>query len=106
MDIGKMTTLLTLQQAGKAPDGMGGGKVTYTDITSLWGNVRPLSGTEYFAGQKLTNKVTHRIRIRYDERVKAKHRFVDGNRIFEIEAAFDPDERKAEMLCICAEKVN
>lgn len=99
-----MNSYITLQSPTKGADGMGGGKLTYVDVASLWAAVRPLNGKEYFEGQQLKANITHKVEIRYDNRVKSKCRFTYGARIFDIVGPpIDPDERGARMVCMCSE---
>lgn len=92
---------VTLQIPAKAPDGMGGFTVTWTDAATVWAAVWPVNATETIQAGKVGLTVTHRVRIRYRSVVKAGWRISFGGRYFNIVSIIDPNtaHRWLDILC-------
>jgi SPP1 family predicted phage head-tail adaptor len=102
MRSGLLRHVIDIQDAAETPDGMGGFTTSYSDLHSnLRAAIWPLSGSERLESDKLELSVTHRIRIRYREGIKADMRVSFDSRYFNIKSVIVPDERRimVEMLC-------
>lgn len=71
-------------------------------------SITPLRGREFWTAQELESEVTHRINIRWDEKVgqiNTKDRIMDGTRVFDLKAIINPKERNRELEIMAIEKV-
>ena len=92
--IGDLRHRITFQKPVKVPDGYKGHTVTWQDVITVWASVEPLSGREYFYAHQITAEVTHRVRIRYNEKVITEMRIKYEDRILTIESIIDLKERR------------
>lgn len=104
MRAGTLGARLTLQTPSRAADGAGGATIDWTDVTSFWGDIRPLSGRERRGTGGVVSDVTHDITIRHRTGVVPEMRLVHGARRFRILAVLD-DERRRRLVCHCREEV-
>jgi len=82
---------IILQYKTMVPDGMGGYTTTWADAATVWAAIWPISANEQIQamGQQMT--ITHRIRIRYRNTIKASWRVKFGDRYFNIVSVVDPN---------------
>ena len=83
----------------------GSGEITWADYATVWAQVEPLRGQEFFAAQQVNSEVTARIVIRYLAGVKPDMRIVSGSRVFEIDTILDADELHRELRILVKERV-
>jgi SPP1 family predicted phage head-tail adaptor len=102
--IGDLRTRLTLEAPSRAADGGGGASVTWSTVASVWASVRPTGGGESYALDRVAGRVTHEIVLRYRSGVTPEMRLREGTRVFEIRAAFDPDQRRHWLKCLAEER--
>ncbi len=102
--IGALRHRLVLEAPERVDDGGGGVTLTWVQVATLWGAIKPLSGLEVFAGDRLTGRLTHEIRIRYRSGVTADMRFRQDTRVFQIVASVDIEERHRWLRCLCEER--
>jgi len=101
MKIGDLRHRIIFQVPVKTPDGFKGFAVAWQDFLTVWGSVEPLSGREYFYAHQIKAEVTHRVRIRHNEKVTTEMRIKHKDRILTIESIIDLKERR-EVLEILA----
>jgi SPP1 family predicted phage head-tail adaptor len=102
--IGDLRTRLTLETPSRAADGGGGASVTWSTAATVWASVRPAGGGESYALDRVAGKVSHEIVLRYRSGVTPEMRLRAGSRVFEIRAAFDPDQRRHWLKCLAEER--
>ncbi len=81
--------------------------VTWTckiKVTGIWAEIMPLRGREYWASKQTTSKITGKIRIRYLDGITPKMRVKFGERIFNIEAVLNPNEKNIETILLVSEQ--
>jgi len=103
--IGKLRHRITLQEIIKTDDGYGGIVETWKDIATVWAAIEPLKGTERYQAQQVQSELTHKVTIRYRAGIKPQMRILYGNRVFDIEAVIDVDERHRWLELLCSEVV-
>lgn len=101
---GELRTRLTLEAPCRTSDGGGGATVTWQELAQVWAAVRPQTGDEDFALDRVAGTVSHEIVIRYRADVTPKMRFRQDARVFAILAAFDPDARRHWLRCLAEER--
>ena len=94
---------ITLQHPTKAPDGMGGFSVTWTDAATVWAAVWPVNATETIQGSREGMTVTHRVRIRYRSVVRSSWRISWSGRLFNIVSIIDPNAANRWLDILCKE---
>jgi len=102
---GELRHRVTIQQKSVTRNTLGEEVVTWQDVATVWADVQPLSGKEYFDAQQVNAEVTVRIRIRYRTGVKPEMRVVFGSRVFDIQAVINVDGRNQELQLMCKEAV-
>jgi SPP1 family predicted phage head-tail adaptor len=94
---------LTLEAPQRAADGSGGAAVAWEPVAQVWASVRPLTGGEAAFADSTRGRITHEIWMRRRDVVAPHMRFRLGDRIFEIRAVIDVDERRRRFRCLCEE---
>jgi SPP1 family predicted phage head-tail adaptor len=101
MRAGNLNKYVTIQYPTKASDSIGGMTTSWSDLGSVWAAVWPVSSKEYSLHQQETMEVTHRIRIRYRNEVRASYRIKFGNKYYQIKSIVNPgtENRWLDLLC-------
>jgi SPP1 family predicted phage head-tail adaptor len=97
---------LTIQSTTQTQASDGSVIDTWGTFATAWGEVKPLSGREYFSAQAEGSSVSHKIKIRYIAGITTKMRVLWGARVFDIEAALNSDEGNRELILMCVEGVD
>lgn len=84
MKISDYNKRLELQKKTQVSDGVGGFTNTYTTECTVWGSIWPTSSKEQLQAGQISGEITHRVRIRYRQVVRADWRIKFGNRYFSI----------------------
>ncbi len=104
MNAGSLRHRVVLERAGKVADGGGGSLITWEMVTALWVAIRPLSGREKTGAGQFASSLSHEIILRYMPRLLPEMRFRKGERVFEIRAVMDVDEKHRWLRVLCEEK--
>lgn len=104
MKIGDMKHRITFEKEVKTPDGYKGSTVIWQGVITVWASIDPLSGREYFYGHQIKAEVTHRVRIRYNEKITTEMRIKHGQRYLKIESIIDLKERHESLEILCREE--
>jgi SPP1 family predicted phage head-tail adaptor len=103
MDAGQLRHRVVIQSKARTDDGGGGGSVTWSDVATVWANIKPLSGMQRLKAEQVESSVTHTITIRYRSGLDDSMRVTYAGRIFMVTSLIDPDERKAWLSLMCEE---
>jgi len=103
MNIGKLKKRVQLQTLARNQDSFGEAVPSYSDYATVWASVEPLQGRELEHAQQISAEVNYRVTIRYNAKVNSEHRVVYGERILEIEAVINPEERNELLVLMCKE---
>ena len=104
MEIGKLRHRIIFQQTVKVDDTYKGHEVTWANFVTVWADVEPLTGREYFFSQQVKAEVTHRVKIRYRDDITVKMRILFGTRVLGVESIFDIKERHKTLEIFCREE--
>lgn len=99
LDPGLLRTELVLEQAGLAPDGLGGHTESWSEAATVFGHVEPLAARSRFGADQTLEEVTHRISLRARADVMSGMRLRKGARVFDIVTVHDPDESGRYLVC-------
>ena len=105
MQAGLLRERVQIQAFTAESDSYGQPIETWAELATVWGDVKPLASREGFtpgAGQ-IVATATHRVRIRYRADVDEKMRVIWRQRILQVEAVQDPNQRMAETVLMCLE---
>ena len=101
----KLNKKITIQQIGTAKDSFGQMVETWVDVQTVYASIEPLTGKEFFAAKQIHSELTTTIKIRYLAGVDTSKRVKYGDRIFDILAIIDPNERHVELYLMCKEVI-
>ena len=102
--IGELRLRLTLEQPEESDDGIGGVTRTWSDAGSVWGALEPLAMNGGNIADRDTPTLRYRLTLRPYPDLSVRHRFRLGNRILQIRAMRDPDERGEFVECLVDEE--
>ena len=105
MQAGTLTKRVTLQAPGTATDELGQPIPGWTDVATLWGDIRMKSGLESIKAGASVSVVQASIRVRYRAGITAGMRIVCNLVVYEIKAVM-PDVGGREYVDLIAEVVN
>lgn len=109
MRAGRLRHRVALQRATETANSFNEPVVSWSTLATVWGAVEPISGKEFFAAQQVQSSVSHRITVRYYAGLTTKDRVLwtdpstSGQRIFDINAILDRDERHRGYELMCTE---
>lgn len=105
MQIGKMDQQVTLQSASVSRGAIGGHTETWTDIATVWANIRDLSGREINAAQAAGSAISKVVTIWYRTDVNARCRVKLPDNTFARIAHLREIQRKRGLELYC-ESIN
>ncbi len=103
MNIGKLRHRITLLRQVNEVNDYGASTQTWKRVATVWANVRPLSGREYFSAQQVQSEITTQIWLRYIEGIKPTMKVKFGKREFEILSVLNIQERDVSLQLMCKE---
>lgn len=101
MQAGKLNSRVTLQQQSEEFDELGQPLTTWTDVATIWADIRNMGGIESIKADATASVVKSSIRIRYRTGVTAGMRVLHGSTAYNITAVL-PDvsgKRFVDLVC-------
>ena len=105
MQAGRLNRRCTLQQPGTATDELGQPIPGWTDVATVWGDVRLRSGLESVKAGAVVSTVQASVRIRYRCGINAGMRLVHNLQAYEI-LAVQPDVGGREYVDLVCQVVS
>lgn len=105
MQAGRLNRRCVLQAPGTAQDELGQPIPGWTDVATVWADIRMKSGLESIKAGAPVSVVQASVRIRYRAGVKAGMRLVHNLQAYDIKAVM-PDVSGREFLDLVCEVVN
>jgi SPP1 family predicted phage head-tail adaptor len=105
MRAGELRHYITIQQKTLVADGLGGFTETWTTFKQVYAAIYPVRANELFELKQVQLNTTHRVRIRYMDKVTADMRILFKDRYLYITAIVNPDERNVYLEMLCNEVV-
>ena len=93
---------VTIQEPSVAIGTDGGATTTWSTFATVWADVVPLKGREYFQAATANTEVDAMIRTRYITGVTADMRIVHGSTVYDIQSPpinVDGRNRELQMMC-------
>lgn len=106
MEAGKLNRRLRIEQRGEATDEGGSVIDGWTEVATVWANVRTLNGREFAVGGGQASQVTASIRIRYRTDLTAGMRAICDGIVFNIVAVLPDVARREHVDLACTSGVN
>lgn len=103
MAIGPKRQRIAIKSQLAVADGQGGHTVTFTPRCTVWAHERPLTATEALRAAQVTAVLSSVWEIWFRTDVSVKDRIYVGTRVVNIEALFDPTDRRRELHLVCSE---
>jgi len=94
MKIGDLRHRITFEKEVKVPDGYKGHDVTWQAVCTVWASVEPLTGREYFYAHQIKAEVSHKIKMRYNEKINTEMRIRHKDRYLSIDSIIDVKEKR------------
>lgn len=77
----------------------------WDDVCTVWANIKPIAGKEYYQAETIESELTHRIIMRYRKGITPEMRVVYKGRIFYIQSVINDYERNVSLQLMCRELV-
>lgn len=106
MDIGRLRHRITLMRQVNEINDYGATMTKWKSIATVWAEVKPLSGREYFSAQQVQSEITTQIWLRHIEGIKPTMKVKFGKREFEILSVLNTQERDVSLQLMCKETGN
>lgn len=103
LDAGKLSRQVTIQSPSTTQDEYGQPTQAWTDVITTWAAIRAATSKEIYAASSFVSQVSHIVLIRWRPGIQAKQRILYRDRVFEIQAISDPDERRVSLNLLCLE---
>lgn len=95
--IDRLNKRITIQEKTITKDGFGGYQESWSNVKTLWAEIKPISNLDSFEANKIEEKITYIITIRYFESLTTLNRIKYDNRIFNIVGIINPLENNQTM---------
>lgn len=105
MRVGQLKHRVTVKYLNSGQDDIGQPVQTWSDLASIWADIRHLNGSESIRADADSSIVKASIRIRRRTDVTPAMRVYHGSTIYEIKAVL-PDEQSRERLDLSCERIN
>ncbi len=105
MEAGRLTRRVTIQTATATRNSIGEEVRSWSDVASVWGEIRPLSARELINAKAAMAQVTTRITIRYRAGMLPSMRLISGGTVYQITEIIDPGMRHEVLECLCFAEV-
>lgn len=103
MDIGKLKHRVTFQKLEQTKNEFGEMLGEWTDVCTVWGQVGPVSGRQFFAAKQINNEISHNVYIRYRRDLLPNMRIKYKERVFDILYMMNVNEDNTLMQIYCKE---
>lgn len=101
--IGKLNKRIEIQRKTIEKDGFGGFNENWNHLNYVWAEVKPITAFDNFEAEKISEKISHIITIRYLKDIKNDDRIKFYNRIFNIKSILNPFEENKTLKIIAEE---
>jgi len=105
MKAGTLRNLITIQTPTETFDTAGELVQSWADYVSVWAEIVPLVGREYWSARQVNAETTGKLRIRYFSSITPKMRIKFNSRYFNILGIINVEERNEEMVIYYSEAV-
>ena len=104
-NIGNLRYKVDLQGPTRTSDGAGGYTESFSNIASIYADIRPQNALETYRQGQVQEKVTHKITIRYRSNISTNNIIKYESRTFNIKGIKNINERDRFLELLCEEGV-
>lgn len=101
MQAGRLNSRVTIKQLTDGQDEIGQPIQTWTDLATVWANIKHKSGAESIKADQDVSIVQASIRIRRRADVTAAMRVHHGAAVYEIKAVLPDEQRREHVDLVC-----
>lgn len=107
IDPGKLKHRINIQGQSTEQDDFGAPIKDWSSVLTCWASIQAASSKEVYAASGYTSSLSHKIVIRYPSvAITSAMRVVYRDRVYQIQAAIDPDESREELQLMCLQRDN
>lgn len=106
MRVGSLNSRIKIQKRGGVTNSWGEPDPdSWTDVVTVWANIRNQSGSESIKSDKPTSEVRASIRIRWRTGIDAGMRVLHGSTVYSIEAVLPDAVGRVHLDLVCRQVV-
>lgn len=105
MGAGKYRNRITYKKKEETPGALGEQQVDWKMFRTVWAEIVPIRGREFWDSQQVQSEVTHRITHRYIPGISATMEIHYKSRVFEVLHYHVIDEREKEIEVLAKERL-
>lgn len=105
MNPGELRHKIIIQKISSIQDDYGQPSEQPEEVLKTRANIRPIVGKQFFEADIINHSITHKIRMRYNSKVKPEMQVVYMGRIFDILSVINYQERNVELQLMCKELI-
>lgn len=105
MDIGRLKHRITFQELSQSKNEYGELVEEWLDIKTVWAEIKPVSGNQFFAAKQINSEISHNVYIRCRTDLKPSMRIKFKERVFEILYLMNVNEDNWLMQIYCKELI-
>lgn len=102
---GELTDRISIYERAVERDSFGATSEAWRLVASRWAKIEAAGGSEVWVAGGPRPDVSHTITLRYLEGITPRHQVRQGERVFSIESAIDPDNQGEELILAVKEVV-
>lgn len=111
MQAANLRKRITLQQRSSSQDDYGQQLTSWTTLFTAWASIEPVSGAQLDRARSIYNETSHKVTLRWrpqlnDVRKVGSYRIMYADRIFDVGASLNLDERNRTVELLCSEGIN
>lgn len=104
MKAGKLRHLVVLQTPSNTTSNTGDVQTGWATFKTLYANVVPLSGRDFYSAKAINSDITHRVELRWLPGVQPNMRVLHDGRLLElVSPPINVNERDRELHLMCKE---
>jgi SPP1 family predicted phage head-tail adaptor len=103
MKTGNLRHYITIEQQTETFNSEGELVTTWSTYKSVWAEILPLVGREFWASKQVNSETTGKLRIRYISGITPKMRIKFGSRILNITGIVNTEEKNKEIVIYYSE---
>jgi SPP1 family predicted phage head-tail adaptor len=97
---GDLRHRIIVQKMEQKQDDLGGMISKWVTHQGLWAHIKAVSAGEFLDGQRLEEKISHKVRIRFNQTIDASMRILFSGEILQIKGILHDYEHKNETLIL------
>lgn len=106
MKIGELRHRITLQKQINVQNDYGATVTQWQTVATVWAEIKPISGREYFSAQQVQSEITTQIWIRYRNDVVPTMRVAHNGKYYEIISVLNHNGRNTSLQLMCKDNPN